>query len=61
MNLVYKLFKSILVCLDPMVLTISISSIDNGLSCELSEDVEAEMGISRNDATILMGSFYAFS
>ncbi len=61
MNRVYKLFKSILVCLDPMVLTIYINSIDNGLSWELSEDVEGDMGISRNDATILTGSFYAFS
>ena len=60
MNLVYKLFKSILVCLEPMVLTIYINSIDNGLSWELSEDVEGEMGFSRNDATILTGSFYAF-
>lgn len=48
------------VCLDPMVLTISINSMDNGLSWELSGGVEADMGIYRNDATILTGSFSAF-
>ena len=56
MNRVYKVFKSMDACLEPMVLTISINSMDNGLSWEVSETVEGTIGISRNDATILMGS-----
>lgn len=56
MNFVYKLFTSIFVCLDPMVLIISIDSII-GL---LLIDVERDIGISRNDATIFVDIFYLF-
>lgn len=45
------------VCLDPIVLTISISSGEKVLSCEQSGDVEVEKGISRKDAMSRLGQF----
>jgi len=57
MKRVYNVCKSIFVCLDPIVLTMSIISGANSLSWELSGDVELVKGIYMKHATILLGEF----